>query len=565
MSAPLSCAEAAGLSVARSLEVLEEGELPALVAHLEACSSCPARDLDVATAFEAIAAEPVLAPADSWARIRAGIARERTEAQARERAASKAFVPEPAPVKLPPRAASPGVIFAVLASTAALGGAAASVAITLGRAPAAASPPPAVAPDPADRATLDADLARARARYDAGDVGAALAFLDDARADAARVGVAGVTSVAEARKAWGSIAALFWEGRLAEAAGDGQRARDLYARIQELEPGEGNRFHALASARRRALDASPFTLEEGRLALASGDIATALAAFSRARTSAERDAIAQLVLEAKKDRRLALPEKDPPAADASPTMLEKLVLLSTFLPPGDATGERARRLFQEARGRLTGALPGGILATPVDGGPVEAQSLLELAFAQLEAERMDEAEATVRRAVEIDPTRVTAYVYLAWIASRRGDPARAIEHLSRAIALDPMRPDLYGRRAMIHLREGQLDSAVMDASHAIELDPVETAPWLVRSQAYLSLGRLDQALRDVERVLAIEPRHAYAIGLRGIVRLQRGDRTEARRDLERALQLLDPASGNTATLRKALAALDAQEAKPGEK
>src|SRR5439155_22521051 len=122
------------------------------------------------------------------------------------------------------------------------------------------------------------------------------------------------------------------------------------------------------------------SLSDGLLALESGDYSTALDLFARARPE-DRAAIEQAMLRALGSRRkgeLDVPE-GAESADVAPAALEKLILLETFLPRSVHTGLLASEALSRSRRRLTGELPGGILARPTDGGAVEADDLAHLA------------------------------------------------------------------------------------------------------------------------------------------------------------------------------------------
>jgi tetratricopeptide (TPR) repeat protein len=132
----------------------------------------------------------------------------------------------------------------------------------------------------------------------------------------------------------------------------------------------------------------------------------------------------------------------------------------------------------------------------------------ELALSLRLLDRLDEAEAIYRRAVEADP--------------RSSAPLHGL--------------------SLIALARGQCDSAIRLATAALEVEPGSVDRMTFLSALYRDSGRMDEAEALVEQSLAISPDHAGAWLERGLQLRMRNNRAAALAAFQQAATL-DPARG----------------------
>lgn len=104
-----------------------------------------------------------------------------------------------------------------------------------------------------------------------------------------------------------------------------------------------------------------------------------------------------------------------------------------------------------------------LLAAVVQARPEDVDARLNLGLALFALDRLDEAEREFARVVADSPTYLEAHVARARTASRRGDTAAALLHLSQAEALGPGNPDIAEARRSVMASEApgwQIDATV---------------------------------------------------------------------------------------------------------
>lgn len=198
-----------------------------------------------------------------------------------------------------------------------------------------------------------------------------------------------------------------------------------------------------------------------------------------------------------------------------------------------------------------------------------ATSYLNLASIQKDQGNLDEARASIERALAIDqqhfapdhPTLATSYSNLASIQQDQGDLTAARASMERALAIDqqhfapdhPVFATRYSNLASIQRAQKDLTGARVNMERALAIEQQHFAPdhpTFAVSYSNLALIQQDQgdlagALASIERALAIEHQHfapdhpAFATRYSNLATIQRarGDLTEARVSMERALTI----------------------------
>ena len=81
------------------------------------------------------------------------------------------------------------------------------------------------------------------------------------------------------------------------------------------------------------------------------------------------------------------------------------------------------------------------------------------------------AEASARRALEIDPQSPEAYNLLGYVAALEGEASEAIENYRQAIALDGTDAEAHSTLAAAMLRHGDYEGALAEAEIALAMSP----------------------------------------------------------------------------------------------
>jgi tetratricopeptide (TPR) repeat protein/ferredoxin len=126
------------------------------------------------------------------------------------------------------------------------------------------------------------------------------------------------------------------------------------------------------------------------------------------------------------------------------------------------------------------------------------------------------------------------------LALDRGDPLRAVHHLSRAAHADPGAASIHYHLALAHSVMGRNDEAVAEYERTLVLDASDAEAH--NNLGFLLAGRGDPARAEdhFERAIRLRPEFAHPYFNLGRIRLTQGRRPEAER-LFRIAARLDPA------------------------
>ncbi len=207
--------------------------------------------------------------------------------------------------------------------------------------------------------------------------------------------------------------------------------------------------------------------------------------------------------------------------------------------------------------------------------PAEPFGWTKLGETYLQLERLDDAEAALRKAVSLSPNFSTARSMLGLALIRKGfitDGTRllgeagtggsraagvyarvwnnvgaehfakgrtqeALQAFERAVAFAPSAPRARANLGAAWLRVGNLAAAERNLREALRLDPGSATTRSNLSAALMMSGRLPEAERELRDVLRIDPRHRDATYNMVCLALKKGDRQDAFRWLDRLAAL----------------------------
>jgi tetratricopeptide (TPR) repeat protein len=129
------------------------------------------------------------------------------------------------------------------------------------------------------------------------------------------------------------------------------------------------------------------------------------------------------------------------------------------------------------------------------------------------------AEASARRALELDPNSPEAHNLLGFVAAMEGEGEEAIEAYRQAIALDDTYLEAMLNAAEVYIHPlGEYDQAIQMCDQALDLAEVDEEiidALLLKFDALLGKGDLDEAARVVVKIPAgpyDNPNHTFLIG-----------------------------------------------------
>lgn len=124
----------------------------------------------------------------------------------------------------------------------------------------------------------------------------------------------------------------------------------------------------------------------------------------------------------------------------------------------------------------------------------------------IELDRFPEAEADLKRAVEIDPEEPVALNYLGYSWVERGvNLEEAFALIEKAVALRPQSGAIIDSLGWAHYQRGEFDLALPHLEKAASLEPADPTITDHLGDAYWRLGRKVEARFQWERALELEP------------------------------------------------------------
>ncbi|MDH4072470.1 MAG: winged helix-turn-helix domain-containing protein [Gammaproteobacteria bacterium] len=139
-----------------------------------------------------------------------------------------------------------------------------------------------------------------------------------------------------------------------------------------------------------------------------------------------------------------------------------------------------------------------------------------------------EVETYYRRAIELDPSYSTAFLWLGNFVSLRGRSTEAIDLYRRGMAIDPVSPSILSRLGAELLDHDQIDEGMVLLERAIDIEPYQFNARLRMGWALAALGRLDEAQVSFAVAEEVSPRSHHALGGLAFVAAKKGDEAKAR-------------------------------------
>jgi len=180
--------------------------------------------------------------------------------------------------------------------------------------------------------------------------------------------------------------------------------------------------------------------------------------------------------------------------------------------------------------------------------PKGSTARYDLAIAEANLGRYDDAARQLRDAIALDPGFLAAMANLVAVDLQRGDLREARTTADRFVALAPDSARALYARGIVALRDGDSATAREDFGKLLRANPAYAVAHYDLALAEERLGHIDSAERELRTALSLSPTYARAEFALGAVLLRQGRRTEAREAFVRTLHDAtgDPALQNIA-------------------
>ena len=155
--------------------------------------------------------------------------------------------------------------------------------------------------------------------------------------------------------------------------------------------------------------------------------------------------------------------------------------------------------------------------------------------------RVPEAQASIGRALTLDPRQASAYALQSVIALVNNDREAALQLSSDALVLDPQSSLVRIARSYALQGSFDIEGALQATQKAVDLAPNDALAWARLAELELSLGNLDRSLAAAQRAVALDPSLSRTQIVLGFAYLARIDMDSAWPVFEKAIQL-DPAA-----------------------
>lgn len=180
------------------------------------------------------------------------------------------------------------------------------------------------------------------------------------------------------------------------------------------------------------------------------------------------------------------------------------VALLLLLPACKTPAERAAELAaladaQATAGNLAAARANITEATVLRDDIPAYQQLLGMIAMQMGD--VGGAYRAFSRALDIDPSNMTALAYVANLGLQMGDVTRAEGAADRLLTLDPSALPGLQAKGMIALARGRNDEAASIGDRMLALKPTDEAGTIIKARALAKQGQTDQALDVIDAAL----------------------------------------------------------------
>ena len=217
----------------------------------------------------------------------------------------------------------------------------------------------------------------------------------------------------------------------------------------------------------------------------------------------------------------------------------------------------------------TPAREAAMAALARDDGNVEAYAALAYVQGMFDWD-WDRAQATIQRAVTLEPNNVDARYVHSLLLMALGRLEAAVAEIDAAVRLDPLSAQVHSTYGRVLYRARRFEDARVRLERSLELEPRNTTTYGRLAEVLEQLGRYDDALALVDKMEALSGRSATQFSrVRARILARAGRTAEARRLLAQAppetphrAEVLAALGDHDAAFKSLFRALDERESWP---
>lgn len=175
----------------------------------------------------------------------------------------------------------------------------------------------------------------------------------------------------------------------------------------------------------------------------------------------------------------------------------------------------------------------------IELSPAYGRAHADRGVALVHLKRLDEAEAALLRARQLEENDFVVHQGLGMLHLARDGPAEAVESLTRSVQLAPDQTFTLGVRAAAYGQLGKLREAIADIDRIIALEPKPDGALWEKARLHTALGGAGESLAAHDRLMALGGDRWRTMGGRGELLSRLGRKEEAMAAWREALALLD--------------------------
>ena len=124
--------------------------------------------------------------------------------------------------------------------------------------------------------------------------------------------------------------------------------------------------------------------------------------------------------------------------------------------------------------------------------------------------RLNEAEAVLRKVLQLLPNHAETCNQLGMLLVKLGRPEEAVRHFARAVEINPDSARILNNLGAVLKKLGHIDDAISSLENAINIEPSNFSAHMNIAIIQETTGRLDEAASHFRQVIALKPDFAQA-------------------------------------------------------
>jgi tetratricopeptide (TPR) repeat protein len=149
----------------------------------------------------------------------------------------------------------------------------------------------------------------------------------------------------------------------------------------------------------------------------------------------------------------------------------------------------------------------------------------------------DNAMASLRKALEINPRNPQACFDVAWLLEKSGDVDQAVTYYEKSIEYDPTGADAYSNLGVLLNKRKDYKEGIANLTKTLELQPNNPQANYNLALAGFELKRIDPAIRYAKEAIRLKPDYVEAQTILGVLLMENNMLKESAECLSKAISL----------------------------